>query len=314
MPADATLPERRGSLYAIGFALMAYALFTCTDTCVKWLMVNGYAPSQVIFFNGLFGLICVWTLFRLRRGSNVPLLTQNLKWNLLRAGLICIGAFSVTLALREIAMAEFYAIIFTEPLFITALSAMFFGDKVGVKRWAAVLLGFAGVLIMANPGAGAINLGMVYTLVASVAFSLSLCIVRHMGPDEAPSTLAVYAMASTALVALPFLAGSYTAPAPAHWPIFIFAGLCVGLAIVCMVTAFQHAHSAAVVTPFHYSQIVLGSLAGYVLFAEIPEMRVFIGAAIIISCGLFIFIDEHRAEKKRKNGHARAGEIDPAIH
>jgi len=154
----------------------------------------------------------------------------------------------------------------------------------------------------------------VYALVASVSFSLSLCIVRHMGPDEAPSTLAVFAMVATALVALPFLAGSYIAPPPAHWPIFIMAGFCVGGAIVCMVTAFQHAPSAAVVTPFHYSQIVLGSLAGYVLFAEIPQQRVFVGAAVIIACGLFIFIDEHRAEKRRKGATTPGQETDPLVH
>ena len=279
------------SLKGLVAALLAFALFSTHDAIIKELGAS-YPVFQIIFFTMLFAFVPMSMMmladkavdnFRPRH----PLLVLS------RAGLAIIAMSCGFYAFTALPLAEVYALLFAMPLLITALSVPLLGETVRAQRWAAVIVGLVGVLIVLRPGVTELTLGHAAALTAAFANSLSTILVRKLGSKERPAVLILYPMI------LSMMAMSMTLPA-FYVPVkLVDLGLmaAIGFLSVCAqfltITAYKAA-PAAVVAPLQYSQILWASLFGVLFFSETPDFYVGLGSAVIIASGIFVVWRESR--------------------
>ena len=269
----------------IAFALIAFSIFSCADAGVKWL-TERYSVFQIIFVSNLFTLIPVALLIRHEGGLHK--LRPRHPWLVgLRSILLAIDMVLVFYAFTELPLADAYALIFAVPMVVTALSVPILGEKVGWRRWSAVVVGFIGVLIVLRPGIAELKAGHIAAISSALFFGLSLILVRRMGKDESTGGLIFWMVVALLAVSAPIMPEIYV---PMSWPdlgLMAVLGLLSGAGHLMLIRAFRLAPSA-IVAPFHYSQMIWAVFFGLFLFADIPDAWVISGSAVIIGSGLYI--------------------------
>ncbi len=274
-------------------ALVAFALFSGHDAVVKSLG-GTYAAFQIVFFSVLLGLPFAM-LMLMRDRTDGTLLPRHPGWVALRTGAAVVTGVSVFYAFSVLPLTQVYAILFAAPLLITLLSIPILGERVGIHRGGAVLVGLAGVLIVLRPGGAELGLGHAAALIAAVGSALASIIVRRIGPDERNVVLLLYPMMANLVVmalALPFV---YQ---PMPLTDFAALGAIAVLAFIGSlgVIAAYKASEAVLIAPMQYSQILWAALFGWLFFAELPDGGTVLGAAVIIASGLYILLREGRAD------------------
>ena len=183
------------------------------------------------------------------------------------------------------------------PLILVALSVPFLGERVGPRRWAAVFVGFVGVLIVLRPGADAVHWGALLVLGGAFFYAIYQIQTRKLAGHDDPRTTAVYTILAAfivATVAVPFF---WDMPrSTVDWLLFLSLGVVGGLAHYFIIKAYQYAE-ASLVGPFDYSQLVGASIFGFAFFGEVPDAWTWVGAAVIIASGLYI---AHREARLRR--------------
>jgi len=287
-------PEERlgaGLLAAVG----CFFFFSSVDALAKWLGAT-YAVSQLIFFRALFGFIPV-ALVAWRAGGVVALHTQRPWLHVLR-GVFILGALSFYfLGLKYLQLAEAMAIAFTAPLFMTALAGPVLGEQVGVRRWSAVLTGFAGVLIMVRPDPEALQLEALYILASAFCFAMTSLITRIMTRSEQQAGIMFYSTLGLFIpsaLALPF---SWTAPDPVSLALFFAMGILGGLGLMLLTTAYRNAPVSAI-APFEYSALIWAVLFGWIGWRQLPDPAIWYGAAVVAGAGLYIVRREARLKRE----------------
>ena len=265
--------------------LIAVFCFSIVDGMAKYLGHAGYAAFQIVFFRYLFGLLPV-ALFVWHAGKG-SLRTGRPGLHALRAGLLFVALTSFFAALRTMPFAEAVAVAFTAPLFITALSQPLLGEPVGARRWAAVLLGFAGALIALQPGTEAFRPASLLVLLSALSFSLAMILTRRMARSETNVAMLTYSTIGAGIFSLPFMLASWRTPEPAHLAILVAVGCIGGCAAFFVIRAYRHA-PAAVVAPFEYTALIWATLIGWLVWRDQPPLQVWLGAAIIAAAGLYI--------------------------
>jgi S-adenosylmethionine uptake transporter len=269
----------------IAFALIAFSIFSCADAGVKWL-TERYSVFQIIFVSNLFTLIPVALLIRHEGGLHK--LRPRHPWLVgLRSILLAIDMVLVFYAFVELPLADAYALIFAVPMVVTALSVPILGEKVGWRRWSAVVVGFIGVLIVLRPGIAELKAGHIAAISSALFFGLSLILVRRMGKDESTGGLIFWMVVALLAVSAPVMPEVYV---PMSWPdlgLLAVLGLLSGAGHLMLIRAFRLAPSA-IVAPFHYSQMIWAVFFGLFLFGDIPDAWVISGSAVIIGSGLYI--------------------------
>lgn len=209
--------------------------------------------------------------------------------------------------LRFLPMAEASATGFVSPLFVTALSIIFLGEKVGLRRWIATAVGLVGVIIILRPGTSAFHPAAFFPLVSALAWACTLIMTRMLsGRERAVTTMTCSSIAGLCIVSalVPFV---WVAPT---WRDILF-GILVGLASTAgqwiVVLAFRYA-DASVLAPFSYTQLVWVSILGFLIFGELPDAWTIIGAAFIVASGLYT---AHRERIRRSQLLAVPGEPSP---
>ncbi len=278
----------------IGFAVAGFALFTTADTAIKWLAA-GYPLHQIVFFNTIFAMVPV-LVYALATGGPAQLATRRPALQILR-GLIALGGgFAAYFAFSRMPLADTYAILFCSPMIITALSVPVLGESVGWRRWSAVAVGFAGVIVMLRPGSGELDWGMLGALFSAVAFSVTSLILRRVGPRETRASFAFYGnVVGIAVMGGIFFAYGGVEPSLTDLALMAVAGMSSGGAFLMIINAYRHA-PAAVVAPFQYTQMAWGVVAGFVIWGELPGLHVIAGCTLIIGSGLYIL---HRETVRR---------------
>jgi drug/metabolite transporter (DMT)-like permease len=202
-----------------------------------------------------------------------------------------LAAFSAFYAFSVLPLAQVYAFIFAAPLMITVLSIPILGERVGMHRWAAVVLGLTGVLIVLRPGAETLTLGHIAGLSAALGTAFVSVITRKIGKQERSVVLMIYPILAN-LVLMGLMLPFVYVPMPIEdlglQMIVSIGGFAGGLFII----AAYRAGDAAIVAPMQYSQIIWGTLAGMFFFAEMPDRYTGIGAGIVIAAGLYVVIRE----------------------
>ncbi|NHA13463.1 DMT family transporter [Thioalkalivibrio sp. XN279] len=278
----------RGMLAALG----AFFMFTVMNVFAKLLSEN-HSVIEIAFYRNLIAsLPFLFMVFVLGRRE---ILVIRSKPSLvgLRAVLGAVSLMTTFLAFSLMPMAETTVLLFTASLFLPVLGVFVLGEKVGPWRWSAVVIGFAGVAVMASP-TGAVNmLGVTIALVAALMHASLQVVLRYLGRYESPETVTFYFMVIGTLVTalpLPFVA---VTPTLDEIPLLFGVGLSGAAAQWLLSTAFRNA-PAAVVTVFNYSGIVWATLFGWLIWNDWPLPHVLAGAAIVIASNALIIWRESR--------------------
>lgn len=295
-----TAPDlRRQTLVAMGLTCLAYALFNIGDALLKMLAEKHLHFSQIIIFNCSFIIFFTFLSGMLRHGPK-GFRVQSPKLIIMRASFSAITGVLNVLALPFIKLTTFYTLVFTSPFWVALLAAYFLKEKLVLSRVLVILTGFSAVAFVFRPGAGLFNKYAVMILVGAFFYSCGLVIMRKMGPKESRSSMVITGSVVSMLVVAPFFPAHYQPLDMAEWGIFMMMGGLSSISVMAIAYAFQNAPAASVIAPFHYTQIIWGAILGYVMFNEVPDDRVVLGAAIIIGAGLYLIFSETRGKRKKK--------------
>jgi len=285
-----------GRLRGIASMVGAVALFALMDSGLK-LLAPHYPPMQVAALRGLASLplVFVWAL---ADGGLMQLVRVRWPIHLLRGVLavVMLGAFAY--ALRLMPLAEAYAIFFVAPLLITALAALFLRERVGWRRWSAIVVGLCGVIIVLKPsGAGMLTLGGAAMLIAALGYSVSAIAVRVLGRTDSTQSMVFWMLAMLSLFATIAAWNEWTAIRPEDW--WVLAGIGVTGAVgQFLVTYAFSATPASIVAPFEYTALAWAMVLDWVLWKTLPDARMLTGAAVIVIAGLYLL--------RRERVHAEA--------
>ncbi|HEY9079959.1 DMT family transporter [Magnetovibrio sp.] len=278
-------------MLGIAYLCAGVLLFVIGDALSKSLVAN-YSVPQIAFVKSLATLIVLLPWIA-RANTRARLKTKRPWMHAMRAtfGLAEMACF--LLALRTIPLADVTAVYYAAPLIATALSVVLLGERVSVQRWGAVVIGFIGMLIIVQPGNGlGLELGTIY-ITAGMALYAGLMIVnRIMGATESTTSMVLYAVISETVV-MGLLSPFYWTPMSAFDALHMAA---LGLVITLGIFAFTRAYKCApvaTVAPFDYTALIWAVLFGYLFWNELPALSVWLGAGLILVCGLYVLYREH---------------------
>jgi drug/metabolite transporter (DMT)-like permease len=282
-------------LRGIALFIAATICFSTSDTMAKVLSTDLPAIEIAWIRYIVFVILASGLVYRSGLGIHV----RKPGWHVVR-GLGLVGsAIFFMLSLRSLPLAEAATIGFASPLLITALSVPFLGEVVGRKRWAAVIVGMLGVLVVVRPGSAAFQPAALFGLASSLSWAVATILTRKMSGQHAAAMLLWSAV--TGLVVL-----TVSLPFVFVWPSARDVGLAMVLGVVAstgqylMVFAYRHA-SASLLAPFAYTQLLWAVIAGWLVFHTLPDIWTLGGGAIIAASGFFAARSERRAvgvEKK----------------
>jgi drug/metabolite transporter (DMT)-like permease len=289
---------QQNRLLGIGLRIGATTCFAFMAATIKLGHDAGVSTVELAFYRFAFGLppLLVWIAWSRNPGA---WRTERPAAHLWRAviGLgTMITAFS---ALAYLPLAEATTIGFAAPLFAVALSALVLKEPVGRHRWSAVLIGFAGVLIVMRPGGSALEpLGLLLAVAAAFGVGVVTITIRQIGRTEHPQTTVLWfsLLSMLALAALmPFNAAAHDS---ATWAILVALGGFGGFGQLFLTSSLRFA-PVSVVVPFDYTQLLWAVLLGWLLFASQPPATTWAGAAVIILSGLYTLYREHKLGRER---------------
>jgi len=274
-----------------GIALMVLAvgLYSIMDAMIKWLGPS-YPTMELVFFRSLFAFIPI-AFVLWRSGSLAGLRTRNPLGHTGRAlaGLAAISLFFY--AYTRMPLANVVAISFAAPLLVTALSVPLLGERVGWRRWSAVLIGFLGVIVMVKPDAGTFDRTAVLALSGTVFYALVIVSIRKLSRTETPIAIVFYYAMTATLVAGAVLPFVWVTPDLEGWVLLVMVGVIGGIAQFDMNHAFRLA-DVSIIAPFDYMHIIWASLLGFFIWGEVPGNTIWVGTAIVMVSGIYILFRE----------------------
>lgn len=266
-------------------------LLTLNDAIMKSLTVD-YPVGEIMAVRGLFVFIPIAFLAH-RAGGLASLRIVSRKGQAARAVLVVTSTFMFVTGLGYLPLADIIAITFAGPLFLTALAAAVLGERVGWRRWTAVVLGFVGILIITRPtgnGLGWVVLLPLGAVLCGVARDL---ITRRISARESSVAILATTTAAVTLAGFATLPFGWRTPTPTDVALLALTGLLLGAAHFLLIETFRLAE-AVVVAPFRYTSMIWAIVFGFLFFATLPDMWVIAGAALVVASGLYIFHRERR--------------------
>jgi len=273
---------------SIGF--LGYTLFVVLDTIIKKYLANDYSVFQINFYICLFSfiptIITIHFLHAWKTLKNDLILIQLLRGIF---GLIS-GAFVVN-SFRSHALNEIYPIMFSAPLFLIILSHFFLGEKVGIRRWSAVLIGFIGVLIVSRPGTIHFTMSYLGLFVSAFLIAINIALVRKFSKNHSSISFTFYAFLSAAIINGLLAMNNYTIMTFNDTMILVLCGIICGVGGNFLTMASKNLESS-VFAPIQYTQLFSGIILGYLVFSDLPDIYEIIGSTIIILSGVYIIYRE----------------------
>ena len=268
-------------------------MFTVMNVFAKLLSTN-HSVIEIAFYRNLIACMPFLFLVFVLGKRDILVIRSSPSLVGVRAVLGSLSLVTTFAAFSLMPMAETTVLLFTSSLFIPVLGLIFLGESVGPYRWSAVVIGFAGVVIMTSPVGNVSGLGVLVAITAALMHATLQIILRYLGRFERPETVTFYFLViGTLITALPLPLVAVT-PALAEIPLLFGVGLSGALAQWLLSTAFRHA-PAAIVTVFNYSGIVWATLFGWLIWNDWPLPTVLMGAGVVIaSNGLILWRESRR--------------------
>ena len=284
--------------------LLAMLILPGIDAIAKWLS-SSISSGQVAWSRFFFQTLLMLPLFLRTRG---PILTPALPLHALRGALIALATLLFFSALKYLPLADAISIFFVEPLILTLLGALFLGESVGWRRLTAVAVGFAGSLVVIRPSFSALGLPALLPLGTALSFAVYLILTRKLAQREHPERMQFYAGVFGGIVMSVALAAGALADIsvlsfvwPDRWQWMLLAGLGVIATSghLLVVHAFRRA-PAGLLAPFQYAEIIGATILGLVFFGDFPDATTWVGVAIIVSSGMYVFHREATLARRAK--------------
>jgi len=283
----------RNRLVGIGLVSFTYLLFSLLDGSAKWLV--GSVPVIVVVWLrfAIHVVVAGVVLFPLRGLSLIR--TNHLRWHVLRAVMFMAMTGINFWALQYLQLTVTSSIFFTVPLVIAVLGAPLLGEKLDRGRWAAILVGFAGVLVIIRPGSAEFHPAMLASIVNAVLYALFMLMTRRLAAYDSPETIQYLPAVGAAIGLAPFALAAWESPEGwLEWSVACLMGVLGGLGHYLLALAHRYA-PATVIAPFLYQQVFYMALFGYLVFGDVPGAAVWTGAGIVIASGLYLFYRERTA-------------------
>jgi drug/metabolite transporter (DMT)-like permease len=295
-----TAPTARRPRTIIGVALMITAMMILPwlDVVAKTLGQQGMPIIQIVWARMAFGAVLTLP-FVLHHGGVAAMRPDRPAYHTLRASLLIAATFLFFSALKFLPIADALAIFFVQPLILTAISPFVLGEKVGPRRWAAVVVGFIGTLIIIRPGMAEVNPGTFLALGAGAALACYFAMTRRIA-GQAPAMVTTFHTSLIGTVLATVLIGfTWQAPTLGQWGLLFLIGVIATAGHYCIVRAYDHAE-ASLLAPLAYTEIVMATFAGWWFFGDFPDGWTFVGVAILISSATYISVRERERAKPHR--------------
>lgn len=303
-----------GTASGIACIVAAMMMLSLQDSLVKWLGAT-YPLHQIVLSRSM--IAAGVTLVVLAATARLALLkTRRWRLHLTRGLLLVITNSAFFLALVAMPIAEAVAMFFVAPLFITLLSALLLGEPVGPRRLVAVLVGFAGVVIVVRPGSGLFGYVALLPVGAAATYAIMQIMTRRLGATDSAAAMAfsvqlVFMAAGVAMglavgdgrfagsddPSLDFLLRPWRMPTARDVPLFALVGLLIAVASVLLFQAYRTTE-AATIAPFEYIALPFATLWGFLFWGDVPDATAFFGMTLIVGSGVFVIL---------RTAQARAG-------
>lgn len=290
-----TRAQPTGTALGIGMMLLGVFLFATNDALGKWLVGN-FSPGELLFVRSIAGFAIMAPAMR-RTGAARFTRSPRRGLQALRVALSAAESVLFFYALTALPLAQVMTYYMAGPIYVTALSPWLLGERVGWRRWSAVAVGFAGVVLALHPSARTMSAQALAALAGSFMYACFMMATRKLAGTS--GTVLMTAQLAAALLlggALVVLQG-WIAPGPVDFVLMLVLGAGSLAGNLCVNRALRLA-PASVVVPFQYTLILWGILFGYVFFGDVLSRATLLGAAIIVAAGLFIFVREQQAKRR----------------
>ncbi|MEY4751079.1 MAG: Riboflavin transporter [Pseudomonadota bacterium] len=276
----------RNRRIGIGLVTLTTLCFATLDACAKWL-VHSLPVVEVVWLRFTTHVLITSALLAPVYGREL-ISVRRPGLQALRA--LMLGSMTALnfWALQYLQLAETGAIQFSVPLLIALISAFWLGEKLDAKRWLAIAVGFAGVLLVIRPGGHGFHPALLLSVVNAFIYAAFNLLTRRMAATESAASMQLMSALGAVLLLAPFALGRWQWPAEGWmWGLVAAMGFCGGMGHYLVAKAHRYA-SAAVLGPFLYQQIVYMTLWGWLLFSQVPDVFVIAGAAVVVSSGLYL--------------------------
>ena len=284
-----TSPEAK----SIGLIIITVLLFSPQDAIAKKL-IQSYPPIQVVWAR--YTSQTTITLILLLPIIGSVLKTKNISVQLFRSTFLFGATFCFFSGLKYLQLAQVNAIFQVAPLFVTALSVFILRESVGIKRWAGVLVGMLGAMIIIRPGDPSFSITLILPMGAAVSYASYLIATKYLSSEESPSTNFLYTSLIGFVLASLLVPANWTPINPSDLFTFMSFGLLGALGHLFIILAFRLI-DASFLAPFTYLQLIFASFWGFYLYNEVPDKFTIIGSILIVISGLYVWL----REQKRKS-------------
>lgn len=279
-----------GSARGISYMILGSALLTANDATTKWL-TQDYPVSQVWGLRTLFVVVLI-ALLAPRYGGYRALLPNRIRPQLLRAVFFFSTTLLIVTGLSLLPLAQMVTIVFSSPIFIAALAPIFLQERVGVIRWLTIGIGFIGVLVIVQPDPATIGISSLIAVAASLSSAVRDIVTRQISRTE--SSLSIL-FCSSMLVTIIALAGApwlgWIEVRPVGWALLLVNGILNGAAHFLIIEALRLGEASAI-APYKYTALIWGALFGIVIWGDLPNLWMIVGAALIVISGLYLLREE----------------------
>lgn len=292
--------QMSSNLKGILFSALGFSTWALGDVIIKYLTAF-YSNSAIIFFNSCIVMVLFVGAAPWLGGLKRTFRSKKMKLHLLRGVFLTAQIFFVVYGFSHMTLAKTYAIVFSAPFLATLLSIPLLGEKINPKQWLAIGLGFSGVLTILRPGLIPLDLATLSALAGALIFSLMNIVVRIIEkPEENNETLISWGLLPemvVVIVSFLIFLPHFTLPTVTHLGLLTALSVTSAVGMILIAYAFRVA-APAVAAPFQYVQMLWGVVLGYIIFGDVLDLWVGIGAGIIIASGLWLIWQEKTAVAK----------------
>lgn len=293
--------ERRPGMAGIVLMLIAGICSSCLHIGVR--TIGPQLPAiEIVALRSAITMLVTLPVFMFVSGVTVR--TKRLDLQILRGLVGVTSMWSWYYALGRLPLADSGALSFTTGLFVMLGAALFFGEKVGVRRWTAAAVGFAGMLIILRPGAGLISWAAMWAVVSSALWAVSLLMAKNLARYDQSLTISFYQPLTVAPIAILLALPTWVWPPREVWLILLVVGSITAIGNYCYVHALRIAE-ASLVMPVDYVRLIWMAGWGFLFFAEIPLLSTWVGAALIMSATFFITLREAQRARERRSAEVK---------
>ena len=282
---------------ALLYMLVAVAALSVLDAAVKWL-TDDYTVPQIAFLRYVVGLALALVVAS-RAGGLGTLRTRRPGGHLLRSVLNLATMLTFYYALALMPLADVVAIAFAGPLFMTALSVPLLRERVGPRRWAAVAIGFVGVLVIVRPSTAGVDPAALLALAAAALYALTTIASRQLSATEPSHSILFYYSVAVLIATGAVLPWQWTTPGWGDAAIFLLVGVSGSFGQLFLAQAFRYGE-VSMLAPIDYTGLLWAILFGFVLWDEVPTWTVLGGAAVVVASTLYIAEREARRRGPRE--------------